>query len=91
MRHIRATTFNSSWVPEAPSKVRKLLGANTNSEGWAHYCEQMMLDAGYGQPGAGAKDAREAKLLRLGQLQDALLRDARFIVGITDAHRQHDF
>lgn len=70
------------WIPHAPSKVRKLLGANTNVEGWAHYCEQMMLDYGYGQPGAGAKDAREAKLLRLGQLQDALLRNARFIVGI---------
>jgi uncharacterized protein (DUF885 family) len=70
------------WVPTAPSRVRKLLGANTNVEGWAHYCEQMMLDAGYGQPGAGAKDAREARLLRLGQLQDALLRNARFIVGI---------
>src|SRR6185437_2846149 len=70
------------WVPQAPSRVRKLLGANTNVEGWAHYCEQMMLDAGYGQPGTGAKDARESKLLRLGQLQDALLRDARFIVGI---------
>jgi len=70
------------WVPQAPSRVRKLLGANTNVEGWAHYCEQMMLDAGYGQPGTGAKDAREAKFLRLGQLQDALLRDARFIVGI---------
>jgi uncharacterized protein (DUF885 family) len=70
------------WVPQAPSRVRKLLGANTNVEGWAHYCEQMMLDAGYGQPGTGAKDEHEAKLLRLGQLQDALLRNARFIVGI---------
>lgn len=70
------------WLPQAPSKVRKLLGANTDVEGWAHYCEQMMLDEGYGQPGAGAKDAREANLLRLGQLQDALLRDSRFIVGI---------
>ena len=70
------------WVPQAPSRVRKLLGANTNVEGWAHYTEQMMLDAGYGQPGAGAKNEREAKFLRLGQLQDALLRDARFIVGI---------
>jgi uncharacterized protein (DUF885 family) len=70
------------WVPQAPSRVRKLLGATTNVEGWAHYCEQMMLDEGYGQPGAGAKGAHEAKLLRLGQLQDALLRDARFIVGI---------
>jgi uncharacterized protein (DUF885 family) len=70
------------WLPQAPSKVRKILGANTDVEGWAHYCEQMMLDEGYGQPGAGAKDEREAEFLRLGQLQDALLRDARFIVGI---------
>ncbi len=70
------------WMHDAPTKVRKLLGANSNAEGWAHYCEQMMLDEGYGQPGAGAKNEREAKLLRLGQLEDALLRDARFIVGI---------
>jgi uncharacterized protein (DUF885 family) len=42
----------------------------------------MMLDEGYGQPGVGAKDAHEAQLLRLGQLEDALLRDARFIAGI---------
>src|SRR6185437_1128961 len=54
-------------LPRAPSKVRKLLGANTNVEGWAHYCEQMMLDEGYGRPGVGAKDERESKLLRLGQ------------------------
>ncbi|MGA8087517.1 MAG: DUF885 domain-containing protein [Terracidiphilus sp.] len=67
---------------KAPSRVRKILSANTNVEGWAHYTEQMMLDNGYGQPGTGAKDEREAKFLRLGQLQDALLRNARFIVGI---------
>ena len=70
------------WVPQAQTRVRKILGANTNVEGWAHYTEQMMLDNGYGQPGAGAKDERESKFLRLGQLQDALLRNARFIVGI---------
>ncbi len=70
------------WLPQAPSKVRKLLGANTDVEGWAHYCEQMMLDEGYGQPGVGAKDERESKFLRLGQLQDTLLRNARFIAGI---------
>jgi uncharacterized protein (DUF885 family) len=70
------------WLPQAPSRVRKLLGANTDIEGWAHYCEQMMLDEGYGQPGAGAKDERDAKFLRLGQLQDALLRNARLVVGI---------
>lgn len=71
------------WVNHSSlSEVRKLITSNTNVEGWAHYCEEMMLDQGYGQPGAGAKNVREAKLIRLGQLQDALLRDARFVVGI---------
>jgi uncharacterized protein (DUF885 family) len=70
------------WIPQAPTKLRKIIGANSNAEGWAHYCERMMLDEGYGQPGAGAKDVNESRLIRLGQLQDALLRNARFIVGI---------
>ena len=70
------------WTDRAPTKLRKVFYANTNAEGWAHYCEQMMLDEGYGQPGTGAKDTREAKWIRLGQLQDALLRDARFVAGI---------
>jgi len=61
------------WVQAAPSKTRKLLYSGTNSEGWAHYTEQMMLDEGYGNG-----DLK----LRMGQLQDALLRDARFISGI---------
>ncbi len=61
------------WVPHAPSKTRKLLDTASNFEGWAHYCEQMMLDAGYGEG---------APKLRLGQLQDALLRNARYVVGI---------
>lgn len=56
-----------------PSDVRKVFGANTNIEGWAHYCEQMMLDEGF--------HAGEPKY-RLAQLQDALLRDVRFIVGL---------
>ncbi len=64
------------------SKVRKIVNANTYVEGWAHYCEQMMLDQGYGQPGAGAKDEHEANLIRLGQIVDALLRDGRFVVAI---------
>jgi uncharacterized protein (DUF885 family) len=61
------------WIDQRPSKVRKLIYAGTNTEGWAHYCEQMMLDEGYGKG-----DPK----LRLGQLVDALLRDARYIVGI---------
>jgi uncharacterized protein (DUF885 family) len=61
------------WEPQYPSKVRKLIGCGTNVEGWAHYTEQMMLDEGYG--GGNPK-------LRIGQLQDALLRNARYIAGI---------
>ena len=61
------------WLSSVLTKARKLMGAGSNAEGWAHYCEQMMLDEGYGNGDAGH---------RLGQLQDALLRDARFIVGI---------
>jgi hypothetical protein len=70
------------WEQRAPSRLRRVLGANTNVEGWAHYTEQMMLDEGYAQPGTGAKDLRESRLMHLGQLQDALLRDARFVAGI---------
>jgi uncharacterized protein (DUF885 family) len=61
------------WIKDAPTKVRKLVGCGTNAEGWAHYSEQMMLDEGYGNG-----DLK----LRLGQLQDALLRNARYIAGI---------
>ena len=72
------------WMPQFSSKIRKLLGANTNIEGWAHYTEQMMLDEGYAAPPANAtpEQIRESKLIRLGQLQDALLRNARFINSI---------
>ena len=56
-----------------PTDVRKVIGAATNSEGWAHYDEQMMLEEGF--------HANEPKY-HLAQLQDALLRDVRFIVGI---------
>ena len=56
-----------------PSDVRKVFGSATSSEGWAHYCEQMVIDEGF-----HADDPR----YRLAQIQDALLRDTRFIAGI---------
>jgi uncharacterized protein (DUF885 family) len=61
------------YAKEFPSDVRKVYGANSNVEGWAHYCEQMMLDEGF-----HADDPK----YRLAQLQDALLRNVRFIAGI---------
>lgn len=61
------------YAKDYPSDVRKVFGTASNFEGWAHYCEQMMLDEGL-----HAGDPR----YRLAQVQDALLRDVRFIVGI---------
>ena len=60
---------------QVDSKVRKSLFFAPASfiEGWAHYSEQMMMEAGFG---------REDPTLRLGQLQEALIRLTRFIVGI---------
>jgi hypothetical protein len=61
------------WMKQAPSKTRKLLYCGTNSEGWAHYCEEMMADEAL---------AEGDKKLKLVQLHDALLRVCRYIVGI---------
>lgn len=57
------------------SKVRRsiLFAPASYIEGWAHYCEQMMLEAGFG---------RNDHTLKLGQLAESLVRLARFIVGI---------
>jgi uncharacterized protein (DUF885 family) len=61
------------YSPRYPTKTRKLIFCGTNVEGWAHYCEQMMVDEGF-----GGGDPR----VRLAQLQEALLRDCRYVVGI---------
>jgi uncharacterized protein (DUF885 family) len=61
------------YSPRFPTKTRKLIYCGTNAEGWAHYCEQMMVDQGFG--GGDPK-------VRLAQLQEALLRDCRYVVGI---------
>jgi hypothetical protein len=61
------------YAKKFPTNVRKVLFCGTNAEGWAHYCEQMMVDEGF-----GGSDPR----IRLAQLQEALLRDCRYVVGI---------
>ena len=57
------------------SKLRKsiLFSSTAFVEGWAHYCEQMMLDEGFRRNEPG---------VRLGQLAEALVRLCRCIVGI---------
>jgi uncharacterized protein (DUF885 family) len=57
------------------SKLRKsiLFASASFVEGWAHYCEQMMVDAGFKHGDAA---------VRLGQLAEELIRLCRFVVGI---------
>src|SRR5215210_6908479 len=60
---------------QVQSKLRKsiMFSSTAMVEGWAHYCEQMMLDEGF---------KRGDHAVRLGQLAEALIRLCRFIVGI---------
>ena len=57
------------------SKARKsiLFAPASFVEGWAHYCEQMMIESGF---------AHKDQSVKLGQLAEALIRLVRFIVGI---------
>ncbi len=55
------------------SRVRAALASASFVEGWAHYCEEMMLDEGF-----GGGEPR----LRLAQLHSALTRLCRYLVGL---------
>jgi hypothetical protein len=57
----------------APSKIGQLFVGYGFSEGWAHYTEEMMHDAGLS---AGDPE------MHIGQLHDALLRNVRFVSAI---------
>jgi uncharacterized protein (DUF885 family) len=56
-----------------PSRILRSLCSYAFGEGWAHYTEQMMREAG-----AGGDDPRIA----IGQLSNALLRNVRFVSAI---------
>jgi uncharacterized protein (DUF885 family) len=57
----------------ANSLARKAYLSNAFTEGWAHYCEQLAIEAGIGK---GSPEAEAA------QLHDALLRDCRLIASV---------
>jgi uncharacterized protein (DUF885 family) len=60
------------------TKIEKIFGSYAFVEGWAHYCEKMMADEGYGHNG----DTVRAAKYRLAQSGDALLRLCRLCVSI---------
>src|SRR5436190_7473762 len=67
------------------SKIEKIFGSYAFIEGWAHYCEKMMLDEGYGGPTSSSPsedDAKRAAKYRMAQADEALLRLCRLCVSI---------
>jgi hypothetical protein len=65
--------LQSQFANANPSRLAALWWDYAFAEGWAHYAEEMMYDAGL-----GAADPQ----MRIGMLANALLRDVRFISAI---------
>ena len=67
------------------NKVEKIFGSYAFVEGWAHYCEKMMLDEGYGSSTNSTPsedDVKRAAKYRMAQADEALLRLCRLCVSI---------
>src|SRR5437763_2457226 len=65
------------------SKVEKIFGSYAFIEGWAHYCEKMMVDEGYGTVANPTEaDEKRAAKYRLAQADEALLRLCRLCASI---------
>ena len=67
------------------TKVEKIFGSYAFIEGWAHYCEKMMLDEGYGSPTSSSpseEDVKRAAKYRMAQADEALLRLCRLCASI---------
>jgi uncharacterized protein (DUF885 family) len=67
------------------SKIEKIFGSYAFVEGWAHYCEKMMLDEGYGSATSSTPsedDVKRAAKYRMAQADEALLRLCRLCVSI---------
>ncbi len=67
------------------SKVEKIFGSYAFIEGWAHYCEKMMIDEGYGTvtgPKLSEEDIKRTAKYRMAQADEAMLRLCRLCVAI---------
>ncbi len=65
------------------SKVEKTFGSYAFIEGWAHYCEKLMIDEGYGTvSNPNEDDRRRAAKYRMAQADEAMLRLCRLSVAI---------
>jgi uncharacterized protein (DUF885 family) len=65
------------------TKVEKIFGSYAFTEGWAHYCEKLMIDDGYGTvANPNDDDRKRAAKYRMAQADEAMLRSCRLCVAI---------
>jgi uncharacterized protein (DUF885 family) len=65
------------------TKTEKIFGSYAFIEGWAHYCEKMMLDEGFGRAANPTPEQKmRATKYRMAQADEALLRVCRLCVSI---------
>ncbi len=68
------------------SKPAKILSSYAFAEGWAHYCEQMLLEEGYGGANVPSQSTQEDRLraakYQVAQSSEALLRICRLCVSV---------
>lgn len=65
------------------TKVEKIFGSYAFTEGWAHYCEKLMIDEGYGTvANPNEEDLKRAAKYRMAQSDEAMLRLCRLCVAI---------
>ena len=65
--------LHSLYNKRSGNRVGKVLRNGMLNEGWAHYAEELMQEAGLGEG---------RPLVRVGQILDALMRDVRFLSSI---------
>ena len=66
-------------------RLKKIFGSYAFIEGWAHYAEKMVIDAGYGRSKSDTpteEEAKRAAKFRMAQADEALLRLCRLAVSI---------
>jgi len=79
--YVQALRLNASKA----TRPEKIFGSASYIEGWAHYCEKMMIDAGFGSaygPNPTDEEIKHAAKYRMAQAQLAMLRLGQLCVSI---------
>jgi uncharacterized protein (DUF885 family) len=67
------------------TRAEKIFGTTSYVEGWAHYCEKMMIDEGFGAAGGqnpSEEEVKRAAKYRMAQAQAAMVRLCRLSVSV---------